>query len=160
MAVLSFLDEIEIRVNTGELSFSEKREDILKYIEKIRESFVHQLIEEIKRDILDADTPFYAPEHEDWYSCLEFYNGYEDYSKVLRENFTCYELDTLWNSSHIAEELSTEEIQKELLVCVRNMKAYAAFEKMGSKWPNEEEKKRTLDNIRARIIGLYNILYL
>lgn len=159
MGKLSILQELETMINSGEIMLEEGKEEGIVQLRKIKEIVEQQLEVEIWKDITAYNTAYYAPEYPDWQHFLEWCNGDEDYSYVLRFNYTNQVLEEMWQNSHISEEMTEKQIKDDIVLQIGQLKMLAILEKMGGKPCNLQKMESIVRGIRARIAGLYNILY-
>lgn len=162
MGKLSFLESLEEMISTGEVIPEEGKEEGIKQLHKIKEIVEQQLIMEIYRDITAYDTAYYAPEHSDWQHFLVWLNGEKDYAEVLRQNYTNEVLEELWQYSHISENMTEKEIKKDLALQIGQLKMLSLLDKIDAKPLNPQKMNIAVGmkaKIKARITGLYNILY-
>lgn len=167
MGKLSLLEELEIKITTGELVLESctsgqnllNLEESLQVLRDIRNCVTDVIKEEIINDITNPETVFYAPEYSDWQTFLNLANGNEDYAQVLQMEFSEEDLELLWQNSHISEELTEEEIKKALVRQIGQLKMLALVKRQGFQ-PSEPQKSgRIIQSAEARIKGLYNMLY-
>lgn len=159
MDKLQLLDELIIKVNTGEIKTdTEDNEKAAKILLEIRRTVEAATYAEIVGDITDLHTGYYAPEHPTWKHFLNHCNGYNDYRDVLEHAFTNEDIEALWQNSHIVEEMSEEEIKAQICSQIGQLKMMQLVERHSA--PVNPEKVKTIkEGIRARILGLYNILF-
>ncbi len=155
MGKLSFLESLEEMISTGEVTPEEGKEESIAQLQKIKEIVEQQLIMEIYRDITAFDTAYYAPEHSDWQHYLLWCNGGEDYAAVLNKNYTNEMLEELWQNSHISENMTEKEIKENLALLIGQLKMLSLLNRIGAKPLNHS----IAVGIKARITGLYNILF-
>lgn len=159
MGKLSLLSELEIMINTGEITTAESKEEALASIKEIKKMVELQITQEIWNDVTDYDMGYYAPEHPDWRHYLYWLNGTEDYERVLAAQYTNTELEALWQNSHIGESLNEKEIKEDLTLQIGQLKMIFLLNRMGGKPCRSEKMESMIRGIKARITGLYNILY-
>ncbi len=157
MDKLALLDTLIEMVQEGKLELlddSQKAETVLWDIKLTIQRALH---DEVMSDITKNTCTYYAPEYPSWREYLEDCNGNSDYRKAL-QYFDEHELDELWQNSHISEDLNEQQIKEEMMMQIGQLKM---LEIVGRKLVpvNSEQHKRMMDYIRARLIGLYNILY-
>lgn len=159
MGKLSLLDELEIMINTGEITTAESKEEALASIKAIKKMVERQIMQEIWNDVTNYDMGYYAPEHPDWQHYLNWLNGGEDYEQVLATKYTNTELEVLWQNSHISESLTEKKIKEDLTLQIGQLKMIFLLHRMGGKPCRPEKMESIIQEIKARIKGLYNILY-
>ncbi len=159
MDKLTLLDELIIRIGTEEIKMSEEssKENVetLVWIGQIVEN---ALYEEIVQDITNLQTAYYAPEYDSWKQFLADCNGYEDYIQVLHKRFSEDELENLWQSSHISEDMEEAEIKEKMMLQIGQLKMHSLICKK-CKPAMPEKTLQRMNEIKARIQGLYNMLY-
>lgn len=158
MNCLKLLDDLLIMVKTGEIKLgmevSEAEEELRIIQNVVRES----LYAEIVCDVTDIKTEYYAPEYASWKEYLSDCDGNADYKDVLFESFQEKELEALWQNSHIAEDMPENKIREEMLQQIGQLKMISLVSKTAS--PVKSPKARSLEeSLKARIRGLYNMLY-
>lgn len=158
MDKLAFLDELVIMVQTGEIMPEEGSESAKKLLMDIRRIVHESLAEEIYNDVTDTKTAYFAPEYKSWKTFLSDCNGNIDYKVVLEESYTEEELESLWQCSHIMEDMTREQIRDDLFLQMCQLKMMSLVRKNAT-LVNPQSEKRTLEGIKARIKGLFNILY-
>lgn len=159
MDKLTLLDELIIRIQSGEIktvmATNKESELVLREVKMIVEK---ALYEDVVKDVTGYRTEYYAPEWDSWKQFLAECNGYADYQKILNEKFTECELAELWQESHIAEDMEEDEIKKELISQIGQLKIFASL--CREKKPvNPEKAMQGIVKMQARIQGLYNMLY-
>lgn len=155
---LAFLDELLVMVKTGEINTVEGKEDSIEMLENIKMIVRRELCHEIVRNVTDARTEYFAPEYEAWKTFLSDCNGDADYEQVLEDSFTEEELESLWQSSHITEEMTQEEIKADILLQIGQLKILEKVNKT-HKASNPVSMLHVTSEIKARIQGLYSMLY-
>ena len=158
MDKFAFIDELISMIRTGELKTVEGADDSIKMLEDMQLMVMESLHNEIIRDITDERTEYYAPEFKSWQQFFSYCNGNADYEKVLCSSFSQKELETLWQNSHIAEELREKEIEEKLLLEITQLKMLE-IKQEASVFMNPILMLQTKEAIKARIVGLYNLLY-
>lgn len=158
MNCLKLLDNLLIMVKTGEIKLGVDGLDAEEELYAIRNIVVESLYDEIVCDVTDIKTEYYAPEYASWRKYLSDCDGNADYEGVLFESFEEKELEALWQNSHIAEDMSESKIKEELLQQIGQLKMISLVSKTAS--PDKSSKARSLEeSMKARIKGLYNMLY-
>lgn len=166
MGKLNFLEELLIMVRNGEIRTEEAPEDAGKLLLEIRQIVCEKVQEEIYSDVTDGQTMYYAPEYESWKTFLNKCNGTADYKEVLEESYTEEQLENLWQSSHIMEDMPREQITEELLYQIDLLRILTTpIQLVGQPAPYQKlEQERAADEIQQepiknRIKGLLNMLY-
>lgn len=159
MDKLSLLDELLVKVSTGEIKTdTEDNDAAAKILSEIRRVVEAAIYAEIIKDVTNLHTGYYAPEYPTWKHYLNDCNGFEDYRIVLEQAFTNEELEALWQNSHIEEEMAEAQIKEDICMQIGQLKMLQLVEKIAA--PRNPEKARMMiEAIKARIWGLYNILY-
>lgn len=158
MDYLKLLNDLLIMVKTGEIKLEEDARYAEAMLRKIQSIVRDALYEMVVRDVTDMETEYYAPEHESWKAFMLWRNGYQDYETVLNESFQEKELEALWQNSHIAEDMPESKIKEEMMQQIGQLKMISLVSKTAS--PEKSPKVRSLEeSIKARIRGLYNMLY-
>ncbi|MBD5536785.1 MAG: hypothetical protein HDQ99_14270 [Lachnospiraceae bacterium] len=158
MDCLKLLNDLLIMVKTGEMELEEDARYAEAMLRKIQDIVRDALYEMVVRDVTDTETEYYAPEHESWKAFMLWRNGYQDYETVLNESFQEKELEALWQNSHIAEEMPESKIKEEMMQQIGQLKMISLVSKTASS--EKSQKVRSLEeSIKARIRGLYNMLY-
>lgn len=157
MDKLALLDTLIEMVQEGNLELLDESQNAETVLWDIKLTIQRVLQDEVMSDITKNTLTYYAPEYPSWREYLEDCNGNSDYKKVL-QNFDEHELDELWQNSHISEDLNEQQIKEEMVMQIGQLKM---LEIVGRKLvpANSEQHKRMVDYIRARLIGLYNMLY-
>ncbi len=159
MDKLSLLDELLVKVNTGEIKTdTEDNEVAAKILSEIRQVIEAATYAEIVQDVTDLHTGYFAPEYPSWKHYLNDCNGYEDYRTVLEQAFTNEELEALWQNSHIEEEMTEAQIKEDICKQIGQLKMIQLVQKT-STMRNPKKVRTMIEGMKARIIGLYNILY-
>lgn len=157
MNKLELLDELIIRVKTKEITLQEGTEDALTTLLDIVRVVEQSLYDEIVRDITDSRTEYFAPEYPSWKHFLADCNGYGDYRQMLIK-FTNEELESMWQNSHIAEDMTEEKIKADMVLQIGQLKMLSLMGRPGQA-SNADKIRKMSDGIEARIKGLYNMLY-
>lgn len=155
---LAFLDELLVMVNTGEINTVEGKNDSIEMLQNIKMIVRRELCNEVVRDVTDARTEYFAPEYESWKTFLSDCNGDADYEQVLEDSFTEEELEILWQSSHITEELTEEQVKEDILLQIGQLKMLEIVNRK-HKARNPIKALEMTAEIKARLQGLYNMLY-
>ncbi|MBQ9135969.1 MAG: hypothetical protein IJX66_07765 [Lachnospiraceae bacterium] len=159
MDKLSLLDELLVKVSTGEIKTDTgDKETVAKILSEIRQVIEVATYAEIVQDVTNLHTGYFAPEYPSWKHYLIDCRGDEDYRTVLEQAFTNEELEALWQNSHIEEEMSEKQIKEDICRQIGQLKMIQLVQKTST--PRNPEKARTMiEGMKARIVGLYNILY-
>lgn len=155
---LALLDELVVMVRAGEIATVEGNEETEQLLLEIRRIVHETLSEEIYKDITASDTSYFAPEYESWMNFLNYCDGNSDYAAVLEESYTEEELESLWQCSHIMEELTEKKAIDALILAMKQLKMLQLVRK--SFVPCDPQRERKIrEGLRAQIIGFYNQLY-
>lgn len=157
MDKVAFLEELCIMVNAGEIRLVEGKEDATRLLQDIKRIVIESLCGEIVDDITDPAMGYYAPEFSSWKEFLIYCNGNGDYETILRSDFNNQDLEELWQNSHIAEEMSEEQIRQEMIRQIGQLKMISVMGRTAA--ANQDKVQRIKRGIKARITGLYNLLY-
>lgn len=158
MNCLKLLDDLLIMVKTGEITLEEDAREAEAMLHLIQNTVRNALYERVVLDITDMQTEYYAPEYASWKEYLSDCDGNADYKDVLFESFQEKELEALWQNSHIAEDMPENKIREEMLQQIGQLKMISLVSKTAS--PVKSPKARSLEeSLKARIRGLYNMLY-
>ncbi len=159
MDKLSFLNVVQKMIETDEIKLVETDKcDAMNTLDDIRLTVRQELRDEVIRDITGAKTIYYAPDFDTWQDFLAFCNGNPDYETILRTQFTHDDLECLWQSSHIAEEMTEREIEQEITQQISQLKMLELVNRMSC--PDFPEKmNKTKEILKANVLGLYNILF-
>ncbi|MBD5480820.1 MAG: hypothetical protein HDR14_16320 [Lachnospiraceae bacterium] len=158
MDCLKLLNDLLIMVKTGEIKLEEDAAEVEAMLRMIRNTVKDALYERVVRDITDMETEYYAPEYASWREYLSDTDGNKDYEDVLFESFEEKELEALWQNSHIAEDMPENKIKEEMMQQIGQLKMISLVSKTAS--PVKSPKARSLEeSLKARIRGLYNMLY-
>ena len=158
MNCLKLLDDLLVMVKAGEIELGEEAHDAEEELHIIKKIVKESLYNEIVCDVTDIKTEYYAPEYASWREYLSDCDGNADYEDVLFESFEEKELEALWQNSHIAEDMSESKIKDEMLQQIGQLKMISLVSKSAS--PAKSSKAHSLEeSMKARIRGLYNMLY-
>ena len=158
MNCLKLLDDLLIMVKTGEITLEEDAREAEAMLHMIQNTVRDALYERVVLDITDMQTEYYAPEYASWKEYLSDCDGNADYKDVLFESFQEKELEALWQNSHIAEDMPENKIREEMLQQIGQLKMISLVSKTAR--PVKSPKARSLEeSLKARIRGLYNMLY-
>ncbi len=158
MNCLKLLDDLLVMVKAGEIELGEEAPDAEEELHVIKKIVKESLYNEIVCDVTDIKTEYYAPEYASWREYLSDCDGNADYEDVLFESFEEKELEALWQNSHIAEDMSESKIKDEMLQQIGQLKMISLVSKSAS--PAKASKAHSLEeSMKARIRGLYNMLY-
>ncbi len=158
MDCLKLLNDLLIMAKTGEIKLEEDARDVEAMLRMIRNTVKDALYERIVLDVTDMETEYYAPEYASWKEYLSDCDGNGDYEDVLFESFEEKELEALWQNSHIAEDMPENKIKEEMMQQIGQLKMISLVSKTAS--PVKSPKARSLEeSLKARIRGLYNMLY-
>lgn len=159
MDKLRFLDELLTKVQLGELEIREGKESAEQILNDIRNIVLKSLSEAIITDITNIDTGYYAPEHADWKEYLRHINSNDDYARALNY-FTEAQLEDLWVSSHIEEELTAEEMQTQVFSALCNLKSLNLVERLpGYKAIDADRHFYIKQQQIARVKGIFNLIF-
>lgn len=111
---------------------------------------------EIIRDITDIHTEYFAPEFDSWHDFLNYCNGTDDYSRVL-DGYTEEQLELFWQNSHVQDAIDEMQIKTEMVKLIGQLKILDVVGRTSE--AGAAKRLKTMEAIKARIIGLYNILY-
>lgn len=158
MDCLKLLNDLLIMVKTGEIKLEEDVAEVEAMLRMIRNTVKDALYERVVLDVTDMQTGYYAPEYASWKEYLSDCDGNKDYEDVLFESFEEKELEALWQNSHIAEDMPESKIKEEMMQQIGQLKMISLVSKTAS--PVKSPKARSLEeSLKARIKGLYNMLY-
>lgn len=111
---LTFLDELLIMVRSGEIKTEESSDDAERLLLNFKCMVYEELKKEIFEDVTDIQTVYYAPEFDSWKAFLNHCNGNEDYAAVLAQTCTEEQLEQLWQSSHVMEDMTEGQIKSDM----------------------------------------------
>lgn len=155
---LTFLDELLVMIRSGEIKTEESSDDAERLLLSFKLMVYEELKKEIFEDVTDIQTVYYAPEFDSWKAFLNHCNGNDDYAAVLAETYTEEQLEGMWNCSHIVEDMPEEQIKSGLLLQIEQLKMLDIVNQH-TKPVNPDEESLAKDMIRARLKGLFSILY-
>ncbi len=158
MNKLTLLDELITMFNNGEIVLRENQSIYTELLFDIKQIVEGALYDEIIRDITNMHTEYFAPEYDTWKSLLADCDGTEDY-KVMLENFEEYELEQLWQNSHITHEYAEDQIKQEIIMQICKLKKLKLMERKSKQICKGLEPQNDMSMIVARIKGLYEMLY-
>jgi len=157
MNKIALLNTLIVMNKSGEINTGENPKDVDKMLQDIKMAVMADIRNEIFRDITDIHTSYYAPDFENWKRFLNYCNGNADYEAVLND-FEEEELEKLWQASHITEPMADEDINKELILQIRQMKILNVVGRY-AKAADPKKAQLAVEAVRARIQGLYGMIY-
>lgn len=157
MNKIALLNTLIVMNKSGEINTGENQNDADKMLQDIKMAIIENIRNEIFRDITDIHTGYYAPDFENWKQFLNYCNGNADYEAVLND-FEEEELEKLWQASHITEPMADEDINKELILQIRQMKMFDVVGRY-AKAAAPQKAQLAAESVRAKIRGLYGMIY-
>ncbi len=157
MNKIALLNTLIVMNKSGEINTGENPKDVDKMLQDIKMAVMADIRNEIFRDITDIHTSYYAPDFENWKQFLNYCNGNADYEAILND-FEEVELEKLWQASHITEPMADEDINKELILQIRQMKMLNVVGRY-AKAADPPKAQLAVAAVRARIQGLYGMIY-
>lgn len=161
---LAFVEELFALNIEGKLSTSSDKAKATHMLAELRAIVIKHLKEELIDYMTDIHTEYYAPEYTSWRECLlnTYALEHAECERILWL-FDEDELECMWQNSHITEELTTVEVQKDIIHQIEKIKRLENFERefapMGYLQITPEQEEKIKNWAKARIRGLYHLIH-
>ncbi len=157
MNKLIFLEKLMNYIREEKIEIGISGDEMVCMLNEIEEMVRAQMRNEIVEHITAYKTGYFAPEYDSWKTYFESVVDDESVSMMLNQDFTQEELEDLWQNSHIVEDLDEARIKSEMMSEIGQLKMVMTVSRTSK--TNPDLYNRFLDGKKARIKGLFNILF-